>query len=175
MPWSRCSRRGRAAHGIAQLLLWPALAWAQVAPAGEPLYLEVFINGQPTGLIANFVQRPGQRLAITVTELAELRIRSDRVAVDPNGLVDLDRYSGLSYQYDHVEQTIRIEISDQGRMPFVVDTSVRREARPTDTDATGAVTHTLRNIRCSAAWPEPSAGAPRNSGTLPSPPSAGHR
>ncbi len=139
MPWSRCSRRGRTAFGFAQLLLWPALAWAQTAPAGEPLYLEVFINGQPTGLIANFVQRPGQRLAITVTELAELRIRSDRVPVDPNGLVDLDRYSGLSYQYDHVQQTIRIEISDQGRTPFVVDTAVRREARPTDADTTGAV------------------------------------
>lgn len=139
MPWSRCSRRARAALVMAQLVLWPGLASAQAAPIGDPLYLEVFINGQPTGLIANFVQRPEQRLAITVTELAELRIRSDRVPVDPNGLVDLDRCSGLSYHYDQVQQTVRIEISDQGRTPFVVDTRVRREARPTDVDTTGAV------------------------------------
>jgi outer membrane usher protein len=139
MPWSRCSRCVSAALAVAQLVLWPGLTWAQTAPVGEPLYLEVFINGQPTGLIANFVQRPEQRLAITVTELAELRISSDRVPVDPNGLVDLDQCSGLSYQYDQVQQTVRIEISDQGRAPFVVDTRVRREVKPTDVDTMGAV------------------------------------
>ena len=64
-------------------------------PVGEPLYLEVFINGQPTGLIANFVQLPAQRLAIAVTELAELRIRYDRLPVDSDGLVDLDQCSGI--------------------------------------------------------------------------------
>ena len=134
MPWSRCSRRGRTAFGLAQLLLWPALAWAQTAPAGEPLYLEVFINGQPTGLIANFVQRPGQRLAITVTELAELRIKSDRVPVDPNGLVDLDRYSGLSYQYDHVQQTIRIEIATRvGRRSSSIPRFAAKQGRPMPT------------------------------------------
>ena len=138
MPRSRCSRRARATVAIAQFVLCSALAWAQ-APVGEPLYLEVFINGQPTGLIANFVQRPGQRLAITVTELAELRIRSDRVPVDPNGLVDLDRYSGLRYQYDHIQQTISIEVGDQGRVPFVVDTATRRQAKPDDAGTTGAV------------------------------------
>lgn len=139
MLWSRCSHRVRAGLAMAQFVLWPGLTWAQAMPVGDPLYLEVYINGQATGLIANFVQRPEQRLAITVTELAELRIKSDRVPVDPNGLVDLDRCSGLSYQYDQVQQTVRIEISDQGRAPFVVDTRVRREAKPTDVDTMGAV------------------------------------
>ena len=139
MPWLRCSRLAKAAFVLAQLISPSGLAWAQTALAGEPLYLEVFINGQPTGLIANFVQRPGQRLAITVTELTELRIRSDRLPVDTNGLVDLDRCSGLSYHYDQVQQTVRIEISDQGRTPFAVDTRVRREATPTDAGTVGAV------------------------------------
>jgi outer membrane usher protein len=100
MPWLRCRRLVRVAFILALVVPWPDVARAQIAPVGDPLYLEVFVNGQPTGLIANFVQRPEQSLAITVTELAELRIKSDRVPVDPNGLVDLDRCSGLSYQYD---------------------------------------------------------------------------
>ena len=115
MPWSRCSRRARAALVMVKLVLGAGLAWAQTGSAGEPLYLEVFINGQPTGLIANFVQRPEQRLAITITELTELKIRSDRLPVDRNGLVDLDQCSGLSYHYDQIQQTVRIEITDQGR------------------------------------------------------------
>lgn len=144
MPWSRCSRRARAALIGMKFVLGAGFAFGQASSAGEPLYLEVFINGQPTGLIANFVQRGEQRLAITVTELTELRIRSDRLPVDRDGLVDLDRYSGLSYQYDQVTQTIHLEISDQGRVPFVVNTQERPVARPTDTDATGAlVNYTL--------------------------------
>jgi outer membrane usher protein len=139
MPWSRCSRRARAALIGMKLVAGAGLTLAQAASVGEPLYLEVFINGQPTGLIANFVQRPAQRLAITVTELTELRIRSDRLPVDRDGLVDLDRYKGLSYQYDEVTQTIRLEISDQSRVPFVVKTQDRPAVKPTDTDTMGAV------------------------------------
>src|SRR6185312_2744283 len=82
MPWSRCSRRARTALIGMKLVLGAGFAFAQPSATGDPLYLEVFINGQPTGLIANFVQRPEQRLAITVTELTELRIRSDRLPVD---------------------------------------------------------------------------------------------
>jgi outer membrane usher protein len=159
MPWSRRRRLAEAMLVAAQLAL-AGVARAEIAPVGEPLYLEVFINGRPTGLIANFVQRPEQRLAITVTELAELRIKSDRLPVDPNGLVDLDRCSGLSYQYDEVRQTIRIEISEQGRAPFIVDTRVHRAARPTELDTTGAVVnYTLFGATnpnphdFSASWP----------------------
>jgi outer membrane usher protein len=145
MLWSRCSRLAKETLAIVQLVAWPALALAQAAPAHEALYLEVFINGQPTGLIANFVLRSEQRLAITVTELQELRIKSDRLPVSSDGLIDLDRCSGLSYQYNQVKQIVRIEISDQGRLPFVVDTKARREAKPTDiqTAAGAVVNYTL--------------------------------
>jgi outer membrane usher protein len=139
MLWLCRSRPVKAALAAMLLAAWPMLGLAQEVPAGEPLYLEVFINGQPTGLIANFVLRPEQRLAITVTELRELRIRADRLPVGPDGLVDLDRCSGLSYNYSQVQQVVRIEISDQGRLPFVVDTRPHPEAKPTDTQTAGAV------------------------------------
>ena len=130
MLWSRCSPLAKATLAIIQLVAWPVLALAQATAADEALYLEVFINGQPTGLIANFVSRSEQRLAITVTELRELRIKPDRLPVSSDGLVDLDRCSGLSYRYNHVQQTVRIEISDEGRLPFVVDTKARHETKP---------------------------------------------
>jgi outer membrane usher protein len=139
MLWSRCSPLAKATLAIIQLVAWPVLALAQATAADEALYLEVFINGQPTGLIANFVSRSEQRLAITVTELRELRIKPDRLPVSSDGLVDLDRCSGLSYRYNHVQQTVRIEISDEGRLPFVVDTKARHETKPTDDETAGAV------------------------------------
>src|SRR5262249_28997267 len=134
MPWLRCSRLAKAALVAVLLAAWSVAACAQETPIGEPIYLEVFVNGQRAGLIANVVLRPDRRIAITVAELRELRIKPDRLPVDPNGLIDLDRCSGLSYRYDEIRQTIRIDIGDPGRIPFVVDTRVHRSARPTDTD-----------------------------------------
>ncbi|HEY0328558.1 MAG TPA: fimbria/pilus outer membrane usher protein [Rhodopseudomonas sp.] len=118
---------------------WPALANAQAAPADLPLYLEVYINGQPTGLIANFVQRPKERLAIKTTELEELRIRSERFPIESDGTVYLDRCPDLSYRYDQARQVVRIEITDQGRLPFMVETKPRSEAAPVGEQASGAV------------------------------------
>jgi outer membrane usher protein len=139
MLWLRRSSLVKVALAVMLLFVRPMWAMAQEAPAGEPLYLEVFINGQPTGLIANFVLRPEQRLAITVTELRELRIKPDRLPVGSDGLVELDRCSGLTYSYIQVQQAVRIEISDQGRIPYVVDTRPHSDAKPTDTGTPGAV------------------------------------
>jgi outer membrane usher protein len=113
-----------------------------VSPAGEPLYLEVYINGQPTGLIANFIQRPGDHLAITVSELRELRIASDATPA-PEGLVDLDHYPGLSYRYDQITQIVKIEISNQNRIPYKIDTGVHPETGPVDTAPGAVLNYTL--------------------------------
>jgi len=116
-----------------------ACAEAQSAPSDEPLYLEVYINGQPTGLIANFILRPGERLAITVSELRELRLAPERMPTNPEGLVDLDRCPGLSYRYDQVTQIVRIEASNQARLPYVIDTSVHPEVAPLEAETAPGV------------------------------------
>jgi outer membrane usher protein len=114
-------------------------AHAQDGPAGEMLYLEVFINGETTGLIANFAQRSEGRLAIKVTEMRELRIRSDSVPAGPDGFVDLDRCSSMTYRYDQVRQVVLIQITDQGRLPFQVMTRPKPEPIATSAQAPGAV------------------------------------
>ncbi|MEW6644163.1 MAG: fimbria/pilus outer membrane usher protein [Pseudomonadota bacterium] len=115
-------------------------AGTQSAPFDQALYLEVYINGQPTGLIANFILRPGERLAITVSELRELRIAPDRLPTNPEGIVDLDRCPGLSYRYEQVTQIVRIEVSNQARLPYMINAGVRPEAAPVDAEtAPGAV------------------------------------
>jgi outer membrane usher protein len=139
MPWSHRRRLAKAVMAVMQLVACTTLAVAQTGPAGEPLYLEVFINGQPTGLIANFVLRPEQRLAITVTELTELRIKTDRLPVAPDGLVDLDQCTGLNYRYNQIQQIVRIEVTDQGRQPFVIDTRPHAETKAADPQTPGAV------------------------------------
>lgn len=147
MLWLRRSNLVKVALAVMLLFVRPMSAIAQEAPAGEPLYLEVFINGQPTGLIANFVLRPEQRLAITVTELRELRIKPDRLPVGSDGLVDLDRCSGLTYSYIQVQQAVRIEISDQGRIPLYrrYQASFRCEAHRHRYPGRGCKLHAVRN------------------------------
>jgi len=135
---SRCSRLA-STLAVTSLVAWSSGAKAQPARPEVPLYLEVFINGQPTGLIANFVLRPEQRLAITVTELQELRISADRLPVGPDGLVELDGCSGLTYQYNQVKQLVQIEVGDQARIPFVVNAKNRPAPIPADTQTAGAV------------------------------------
>lgn len=86
---------------------------------GVQVYLEVILNGITTNLVAAFVERPNGTLAISVAELAEVGVVSDRNAVGPDGLVELDRLSGATYSYDRVTQTVAVEASPDRLAPHV--------------------------------------------------------
>ncbi len=86
-------------------------------PAPEPMrfQLDVSINGQPTGLIADFVDLGEGRFASRARELNELHIKTAPGA-KPDDLVALDSITGLTYVYDEPKQAIAIETSDANRI-----------------------------------------------------------
>lgn len=88
---------------------------AEPAPQPARFQLDVSINGQPTGLIADFVDTGEGRFASRASELTELRIKTAS-GVKPDDLVALDSITGLSYVYDEQKQTIAITTSDKNRI-----------------------------------------------------------
>jgi outer membrane usher protein len=115
-----------------------SLAQSKPVPQEQALYLEVYINGQPSGLIANFTLRPRQRLAITVSELRELRI-TPCTSSPSEGLIELDGCPGLSYRYDQITQVVRIEVVDRHRIPYQLDSRTLADAEPEIQSTPGAV------------------------------------
>lgn len=109
--------------------------------AGQDLYLDVLINGAPIGLIAAFRQRPDGSLSITPEELGEIGLKSSGTGPSPDGMIDLDRVSCVSYQYDSVLQQIRIAAKDACRRAnaYAVGAEGGPDAGLADAPGSGAV------------------------------------
>ena len=95
-------------------------ATAEVAGLDDavPLFLAVTINGEDTGLIAEFsADMDGNNMTATRKELGEIGIRP------PAGIsktVALDDIDGLSYRYDIAEQALFIEAPHAALLPDVI-------------------------------------------------------
>jgi outer membrane usher protein len=118
MPRRHYSRFARTVVAALVMLLaaFPVLGHAAETEA-EPvrLQLEVSINGQPTGLVADFVDLGDGRLASRAGELNELRIKTapDR---KPDDIIALDSLKGVSYVYDEQKQTLALQADDSSRI-----------------------------------------------------------
>jgi uncharacterized MAPEG superfamily protein len=102
------------------LCAWPGVAAS--SPGSDPavaLQLEVFIDGQATGLIAGFLQFPDSRIAAKRSELTAIGIKSPEGP--PGEIVRLSDISGIQYRYDSVHQTIDIVARDTQRVPRVLN------------------------------------------------------
>ncbi len=84
-----------------------------------PLYLEVFINGQPTKMIGEFRRTAEGDFTCRARELRELGIKPPQGADDEDviSLKDL----GATWEYDETAQRIRITLGDEGRVRRVYD------------------------------------------------------
>ncbi len=72
-----------------------------------PLYLEVFVNGQPTNKVAAFTRLPDGRFAATRAELEDLRIETGDSGA-PEDLILLESVDSLTFMYDEASQQIDI-------------------------------------------------------------------
>ncbi|WGI22686.1 fimbria/pilus outer membrane usher protein [Amylibacter sp. IMCC11727] len=97
---------------------------AQIAApaATTPLFLEVFINGESTQLIAEFTHHTNNRFSSTRSELTEVGIRPP---FGIGGDVYLDTISGLEYVYDSTGQRLYITVPNRSRLPKVLSGSRR--------------------------------------------------
>ncbi|PHP64583.1 fimbrial assembly protein [Zhengella mangrovi] len=106
---------------------------ATSAPSGsQALFLEVYVNDQPTGLIAEFAVHPDKRISIETDEWHELSMKIPQGAKT----VYLDQIENLSYRYDEANQTISIQTSVENRTPQKID------ARPSSTKQSDAQSST---------------------------------
>ncbi len=96
----------------------------------DDLYLEVMINGTPTGTIARLRLRD-RRLSTAVGELRSLGIRTDDLRPDANGLIALDGIAGLRYTYEVRAQQVRFVLDDARRVPDVLTVHTRPRVPPT--------------------------------------------
>ena len=110
---------------------------ATSAPAGEPaaavdLYLEVILNQQPTGAIANFKQEPDGTLLVAPGELSDIGIVVREGDTDANGLVALGRLAGVSFSFDSAAQVISISAPPDRLVPHVFDARSRDAGKAAD-------------------------------------------
>src|SRR6185312_248111 len=121
-----CIKAGSAA-GMMMLVISHA-AFAQTGR--RDLYLETFVNDAATGLIGHFVERGDGRLATEPKELREIGLLPQTAAIAADGLVDLDRLSGVTYRLDAPAQAIHFTAAESGRVPRVFDAQKMRQREP---------------------------------------------
>jgi len=88
------------------------------ASADESLFLEVDINGQPTGKIGEFILRRGKLMA-RIDELRDLgfRVPESRVTRGPHDAISLSDVPGLTYILDGKNQQLHVTVSEDRLVP----------------------------------------------------------
>lgn len=89
-------------------------------PAGQPLQLEVFLNGETVKMVGAFIRRDDGHLLSTAAELKSLGIRPTDDAKDED-YIELDTLSGFTYTYDEPRQRLDGNIEVDRRMPNEFD------------------------------------------------------
>ncbi|SEO51772.1 outer membrane usher protein [Duganella sp. CF517] len=108
-----------------------ALAQAPPAPpVEEELFLEVELNGEPTGLILRFTRGTTTGLRSSVQNLRDLELDPRLFGVEGRDQFDLDDIRGLSYSYDATRQSIALRVADTLRAPVALSGRSVRVAGP---------------------------------------------
>ncbi|WP_274426588.1 fimbria/pilus outer membrane usher protein [Chelativorans sp. YIM 93263] len=119
------------AHSLPPVEMPESTAQQQVGTA-RSLQLEVFINGRPTDLIAQFRQEPDGSLAIAPDQLRNVGIDPAEQAVTSEGLVAISRLSDVSYKFDETAQEIHFTVGYDAISTRVI------EAHKTDSEVPSA-------------------------------------
>lgn len=86
-----------------------------------PVFLAVFINGEPLGLVGEFLlDMPSHEISASRGELQELGIKA---AAALGGQIDLKDIDGLAYQYNHLDQSIEFTLAPQTMATEVISAS----------------------------------------------------
>jgi len=86
--------------------------------AAQDLYLEVYVNGQPSNLIIRVTPTGEGGLLADAEDLREVGVSPDPLA--RAGEVRLDRLPGVVARIDHTTQVLHIDASETARAPRIV-------------------------------------------------------
>jgi len=108
------------------------MAAGQARAAGE-LYLEVQLNGQPTGTVAHFSEQGGH-LSTDGQSLDEVGLNLAALGVSPSRVVRLDDLPGVTYRYDAGQQSVDLRLADSLRKPRHLNPGATAQPRPSAVD-----------------------------------------
>lgn len=103
----------------AALVAAPEAQAGMIAAQPNELYLDVSIDGQPTGLLVSVLQE-GTGLRMTVESLRELGLDPARFGVAGRTDFLLDEIDGMSWRYDSAAQTLALTLADRLRVARVL-------------------------------------------------------
>ncbi|BDA85917.1 fimbrial biogenesis outer membrane usher protein [Aureimonas sp. SA4125] len=102
-------------------------AASSAAPDTRALFLDVSVNGAPTGLVAAFEQTGGVLIA-DAEELRSVGILPAEAARLPDGRIAVDRLPGVGYGYQEATQSIDFTAGDDQRVAAPIDLQGARSA-----------------------------------------------
>lgn len=99
-----------------------ALAAALACAQGDAvqLYLELSIDGRPSGAVLAFRQLPGGALLAEADALREAGLDTARLGIDARGEVELGKVPGLRVAFDPARQSIDLRLDERLRDPVVL-------------------------------------------------------
>ena len=93
---------------------------AAATEGGQPLQLDILINGDKTGLIGSFLQLPDGNIAARRSELIEAGVKIPG-AGQPDDIVVLKDLLGDKFKYDEPSQSISFDLTDNQRVARTFD------------------------------------------------------
>jgi outer membrane usher protein len=102
-----------------------------------PLQLEAVINDKPTGLIIPVIKREDGTLAIERVELEEIGVKTPG-SESARDYIELQQ-AGFTHTYDEVRQRINLTLSQEQRLPRVIDVRGELPAQPPVSSGWGAL------------------------------------
>ncbi len=111
---------GLVAAGPSDFQLFAAVA-PRFSVESYDLYLEVFIEGTSTGLIARFHRDADGLFAVDPVELYNVGLVPQSSALRPDGLIDIAMLRQVSFVYDEANQSINFVADPDARTTHVID------------------------------------------------------
>nr|WP_098549213.1 fimbria/pilus outer membrane usher protein [Burkholderia sp. JKS000303] len=91
-----------------------------MADSTHDVILEVSVNGESTALLAHFSEHDGH-LSASGADLRTIGFATERLGIADAATVDLDTIPGLRYRYDVAHQSVDLQMPDDLRRPYAVD------------------------------------------------------
>ncbi|MDO9354947.1 MAG: hypothetical protein Q7T55_14715, partial [Solirubrobacteraceae bacterium] len=129
-PAAHCASHAALAFTLLVATMAARSACAQAAPASDLLYLEVSVNGRPSGLIMPFSGANGS-LRTSASNLRQLGLADAALGqAEVEGEIALDRLAGLRYTLDVASQSVALHVDDALRAPFLAAARATRVSAP---------------------------------------------
>ena len=113
---------------------------ANAVPSGS-LQLDVLINGYKIDLVAAFVQLPNGDFTSARSELRDLGLKVASEGPDDQQ-INLNSIKGLTFKFDQDNQTIDLQIVDDGRIAKKIAITAEKEFVPAQSDFGAVLNYT---------------------------------